>query len=223
MRRSLIAWGRRNFASYPWRRSNHSPWLSLATEVLLQRTKAEQVVPVYRAFAERYPEPHFLAREKPAELLNVVGSLGLRWRIPLMIEMAGRLGSGGPPDTLEELTELPGVGPYAAAAYLSFHRGRRAVIIDANVVRWLGRFFGFRTDAETRRKGWLIHLADELTPTQTYRDYNYAVLDLAMKLCVTKPRCQECPVSDGCRYFAKRATAADPEPLPRARGTRRPK
>jgi len=173
--------------------------------VLLQRTRAEQVVPVYRAFAERYPEAEFLAREKPADLLGVIGSLGLHWRVPLMIKMAERIRTvGSPPDRLDDLVELPGVGPYAASAYLSLHRGKRAVIVDANVVRCLGRVFGFATGPETRRKAWLLALADRLTPRRNYRDYNYAVLDLAMKVCVGKPKCAECPLAKRlCVYAAK--------------------
>ncbi len=152
---------------------------------------------MYREFCTRYPEPRFLAREKPAVLREVVGSLGLHWRAPLLIQMAARIQkTGKPPEQLEGLLNLPGVGPYAASAYLSLHRGRRAVIVDANVVRWLGRVFGFRTDAETRRKKWLIRLADELTPKRGFRDYNYAVLDLAMKVCAAKPKCESCPLAD---------------------------
>ncbi len=205
----MIRWGRRNFADFPWRRSGQSPWIALATEVLLQRTRAEQVVPVYRAFVEKYPEPEFLAREKPAELLNVVGRLGLHWRAPLMIQMARKIGpSGEPPSSLEALVELPGVGPYAASAYLSLHRGRRAAIVDSNVVRWLGRVFGFKTDPETRRKAWLLRLAEDLTPARNFREYNYAVLDLAMKVCGPRPRCEECPLSRQlCRFSRKRREA----------------
>lgn len=170
--------------------------------MLLQRTRARQVVPVYAEFLEKYPTAEFLARESPHRLLDVIGALGLRWRAPLMIRMAGVVAErGGPPDELEELTNLPGVGPYAAAAYRSLHRNRRAVIVDANVVRWLGRVFGFRTHAETRRASWLSELADRLTPARAFRAYNYAVLDLAMQVCVSKPRCAACPLGDGiCRY-----------------------
>jgi A/G-specific adenine glycosylase len=192
---------------------------------LLQRTRAEQVVPVYERFAERYPEPKFLAREKPAEFLGVIASLGLRWRAPLMIQMAQKIeGSGSPPENLEALTALPGVGPYAASAFLSLHRGKRAVIVDANVVRWLGRVFGFATDAETRRKAWLIRLADELTPRRRFRDYNYAVLDLAMKICVARPRCDDCPLSRGlCKYASARAKAGSADCSQLSRKTRRAK
>lgn len=162
----------------------------------MQRTRAEQVAPVYEAVAQKYPEPKFMAREKPADLLAVVGTLGLHWRVPLMVEMARAIeGQGQPPDDYEQLLELPGVGPYAAAAYLSMHRDQRASIVDSNVVRLLGRVFGFEHDGETRRKQWLIDLADSLTPRQNYRDYNFAILDLAMTVCRPKPLCGECPLA----------------------------
>lgn len=161
------------------------------------------MLPVYGDFAERYPTPDQVAREKPATFARVVKPLGLHWRIALLRRMARVVSElGEPPDSSDELTKLPGVGPYAAAAYLSFHRNIRAVIVDSNIVRWLGRVFGFRTDAETRRKRWLIELADWLTPRQTFRQYNYAVLDLSMTICRRRPRCSKCPLAEGICEFA---------------------
>ncbi len=183
-----------------------SPWASLVAEILLQRTRAEQVAPVYEAFLARWPTPEDLAAASLRTVERVVGSLGLRWRIPLMIEMAKAVTErGGVPEHPDALCGLPGVGPYAAAAFLSLHRGKRAVIVDANVVRWLGRMFDFPTDAETRRKRWLITLADRLTPARLHRDYNYAVLDLGMQVCAARPKCSVCPLAADCRF---RATAS---------------
>jgi A/G-specific adenine glycosylase len=199
-----LAWGRRNYANYPWR-SEHSPWLALSAEVLLQRTRADQVVPVYERFRSEYPEAAALATESVHGLLEVIGPLGLRWRAPLMIKMASVVADrGGPPDDPADLIRLPGVGPYAAAAYLSFHRSKRAVIIDSNVVRWLGRLVGQQTDGETRRKQWLIGLADALTPVRVFRGYNYAVLDFAMNVCTLRPACDACPLSSGLCVFPRR-------------------
>jgi A/G-specific adenine glycosylase len=158
---------------------------------------------VYLRFVEKYPEPVLLARETPHDLLKLTGTLGLRWRAPLMIEAAKLVAAETEPrDDEGWLQELPGVGPYAAAAYLSLHRGIRAVIIDANIVRLLGRVFGFRVNGETRRKGWLKDLAADLTPQRDFRNYNYAVLDLAMTVCRSKPACSECPLLKGLCHFA---------------------
>lgn len=164
---------------------------------------------MYREFARRYPDPEFLVRESPAALKDLIGPLGLHWRAPLLFRMAQNVANvGGPPDRLEALVELPGVGPYAAAAYLSFHRGVRAVIIDSNVVRWLGRVFGFATDAETRRKRWLFELADSLTPKRAFRAYNFALLDLSMTICKTRPSCEICPLAQHHCDYSCRSNAA---------------
>lgn len=153
-------------------------------------------MPVYKEFVERYPAPGMLVREQPARLLETVGPLGLHWRAALLIAMAERLAElGEVPSDLEGLTKLPGVGQYAASAYLSLHLGRRAVLIDSNIVRLLGRMFGFPVDAETRRKRWLLEIADKLTPTRAFQQYNFALLDLAMNLCGIHPRCGECPLA----------------------------
>jgi A/G-specific adenine glycosylase len=180
---------------------------------MLQRTRAEQVVPVYERFRERFPKPKDLARSNTQELLTIIGPLGLKWRAPLMLRMAGIVADQGRvPDRYEALVTLPGVGPYAASAYLSFHGRVRAVIVDSNIVRWLGRVFDFPTDAETRRKKWLLALADELTPRVGYRRYNYAVLDLAMKLCTTRPRCGACPLSTSLCEFGVRTIRSSRAP-----------
>lgn len=170
--------------------------------MLLQRTRAEQVVPVYEEFARRYPDPVFLVRESLPEFRRLVRPLGLHWRAPLMRAMANEVSRRGAlPDDLPTLLELPGVGPYAAGAYLSMHRGRRALIIDSNIVRWLSRVFGFRHTPETRRQSWLKKLVDDLTPKRKFRDFNYAMLDLSMTVCRAKPECNQCPLSKRqCAY-----------------------
>lgn len=199
--------------------------MSLAAEILLQRTRASQVAPVFSEFGERYPTPQDLANESVERLLDLTGSLGLRWRAPLMIRMAGIVADrGSVPNSIEELSELPGVGPYAGAAYLSLHRGVRAPIVDANVVRWLGRVFGFPTHPESRRERRVLELADHLTPRRAFQAYNYAVLDLSMSVCTKVPRCDVCPLArDLCAYAKRRRPTLGTEPAspsPRSRTQR---
>ena len=90
-------------------------------------------------------------------------------------------------ETVEELASLPGIGRYTGAAWLSLYRGKRAVIIDANVARWLSRLTGRAPPADPRHCAWLRDLADELTPRRAFRDYNYAVLDFTMIVCARVP------------------------------------
>ncbi|MBE0610057.1 MAG: hypothetical protein IH609_11780 [Dehalococcoidia bacterium] len=126
--------------------------------------------------------------------------LGLRWRAGLIQELMCHLSEVGDrlPLVQDELMQLPGVGDYCAAALLSLHAGRRAVIIDSNVVRVLARLVGRPFDGETRRKGWLRSLATRLTPALEHQNYNNGLLDIAMTVCVRKPRCFECPLLFGC-------------------------
>jgi A/G-specific adenine glycosylase len=105
-----------------------------------------------------------------------------------------------PPETMAELLMLPGVGMYTAAAWLSLHRGKRAVIIDANVARWLSRLTGLPYNRDPRHVRWVQELADHLTPRRAFRDYNYAVLDFTMSVCAPRPRCDVCPVLSDCWY-----------------------
>lgn len=176
------------------------------TELLLQRTKAASVVNVYNRLVNNYPDPAALGAASVEELTQLIYPLGLRWRAPLLKQLGLALDARGgtPPDTLPELEGLPGVGLYAAAAYLSLHRNKRAVLIDANVVRWLCRMVAHPMDGETRRKAWLRNLADRFTPTRNVRDYNYAILDFSMQICATKPLCSQCPVGPKLCLTGKR-------------------
>jgi A/G-specific adenine glycosylase len=210
IRRTLIRWGRANYQDFPWRRAD-AGWHGLIAEVLLQRTRAAAVVPVYEAFVKRYPTPVLLAVAPIEELEQLLFPLGLRWRVPRLRELGRALAAAGGsvPRCREKLMRLPLVGEYAAAAWLSLHAGKRAVIVDANVVRWLCRLTGQVYDGETRRKRWLLTLADSLTPRTGVRRYNLSVLDFTMKVCTARPSCPSCPfAAGGCVFARKEAEVA---------------
>lgn len=195
-RRRITAWGKQNYENYPWR-STKNPWHALVAEVLLQRTKAEQVKPIYNLFEKKYLTPlDYLADD-----FNPFLSLGLHWRHTLFKQLCEILSKREVPQTRSALLKLPGVGDYVASAFLSFHCNFREAIIDSNVVRVYGRFFGFDTDPETRRKKLLREFADRMTPKRTFRDFNYGLLDFAMKVCRQKALHEKCPVRKRCNFF----------------------
>ena len=197
--RAVTLWGRANFADYPWRRTDN-PWLALVAEVMLQRTRAASVTPVWEEFAAQFPTPTVCSSAPAGKPEALLERLGLSWRAPLVRKLAQDLSEpGGPPLNSVALKSLPGVGDYAAAAFRSLHAGRRDVIVDANVVRWICRMTGDSWDGETRRKRWLRDLAEELTPKTTFRSYNYGILDLTMTLCGRNPQCHQCPVASMCK------------------------
>ena len=199
-RTALIRWGASNAQNFPWR-GPLSFWQGLVAEVLLQRTRAPQVAAIFDELRRRYPSATRFAAASETEITDLIAPLGLRWRARHLHGLAkciGRLRGRLPRDQME-LERLPGVGPYAAAAALSLHGDRRAVIIDSNVVRVLSRLVGRPYDGETRREKWLLELADELTPHHDFRCYNYALLDLAILICrPSRPNCEVCPIRSWC-------------------------
>ena len=197
--RAVLKWGRAHFQEYPWRHTS-SPWLGLIAEIMLARTRAVSVVPVWIEFSSRYPTPEDLLSAPAGEPENLIESLGLRWRAPLVRSLARNLAGHDVPRDPHELEQLPGVGRYVAAAHASFHGNRRAVTVDANVVRLITRMTGREYGPETRRERWLNDLAGDMTPVRAFRDYNYGILDLSMTVCIRKPACDECPVIKFCSY-----------------------
>lgn len=196
--RKIISWGKNNFANYPWRHATND-WHNLVAEIMLQRTRADQVLPVYEKFCREYSSPGQYLRK---EDFGVFNSLGLNWRGQLLRELAAIIEHEPIPLNREKLLKLPGVGPYIASAYLSLHKNKREHIIDSNVVRLYGRFFGFQTNSESRRLKALHDIADILTPKRSFKAYNYGLIDFTRAICRPRPECGECIIHKRCTYKA---------------------
>jgi len=201
-RKALIAWGREHFRPFPWRLTK-DPYRILMAEVMLHRTQASQVAPVYERFIERYPDMPELARATKEELHDALYSLGLHWRIDLIHEMAADLMTrfdGQVPHEKVALLSLPGVSEYIAGAVRCFAWNQPEPLIDTNTVRVVGRLFGLEIKDSSRRnrqfRGLIMALVDPNEP----RAYNYALLDLAEQACMKKrpPACGRCPVLSYC-------------------------
>lgn len=190
-----MTWGQENYQKFSWREASQ-PWHGLIAEILLQRTRARNVEPVYERFICRFNSLDELAAASVEDIEEVIHSLGLAWRAARLRDLGkGLLRSGGRiPNTVEDLKKLPGVGEYVASAWLSFHGGVRCKIVDANIVRFICRLLGKPMDGETRRQEWLHTIAEDLTPRRNWKTYNYAVLDFTMKICGTRPLCKACPI-----------------------------
>lgn len=195
LRKKLLAWGRNNFRDFPWRNLTNN-WHSLVVEIMLQRTKADQVIPVFLEFTREYPKPE----DYLANPTNIFEHLGLPRRNLHIKALAEQIVKGTIPVDKDILLNLPGVGDYIASAFRSLHIGKYDRIIDSNVVRLYGRYFGFETNGETRRKKWFVLLAEKLTPIRNHREYNYALLDFTREICTPNPRCHICPLLKKCNY-----------------------
>lgn len=176
---------------------------------MLRRTKADQVLPVYRRFVSEFPTLKAFSTAGPRKLRHLLSSLGLQWRIENFVQLS-RLARQRRLRKLPDydgLTELPGVGLYVASAVECFARREALPVIDANVVRVLGRYFGFASKGEVRRNREFIRLAGECVDENNPREYNMALLDLGAAICTaTKPNCLNCPLRTGCAYRACQRT-----------------
>jgi len=188
-----------------WRDIN-DPWLALLAEVLLQRTNATHVESYFQEFCELFPKPEALLSASKIDLSKIEARFGLDRRMRTLIELAEFIDTQDIyPTDYEMLTSLYGIGHYTASAYLSLHMNVRAVLVDANVARWLARLSGQAKPADVRRCKWLWELADSLTPEKQFKEYNYAVLDFSMTICKPKkPDCGNCPLIEQCKWASNK-------------------
>jgi A/G-specific adenine glycosylase len=192
---ALLSWYAKVKRPFPWR-ATRDPYALLVSEVMLQQTQAARVVPYYEAFLARFPDPHALAAAAPAEVLAAWSGLGYNRRALALRAAARHVDAHGWP---EDLTVLPGVGPYTAAAVGSFAWDRQEAAVDTNVRRVLARYGAPR--------------AEDLIPSGRAAAFNQAMMELGATVCRPRaPRCGECPVEHGC------ARAPD---RPRRRGAER--
>jgi A/G-specific adenine glycosylase len=201
-RRKLIAWGHRHFRPFPWR-FTQDPYHILLAEIMLHRTRAAQVAPVFQRFITRYPDTRALTTASRAELRQELYSLGLQWRIDLVAEMATHLVErfdGTVPELRDDLISLPGVSDYIASAVRCFAWGHPEPLIDTNTVRVVGRLFGLEITESSRRNRTFKNLISSLVDLEQPREYNFALLDLADAICTkrTIPGCSQCPVAQMC-------------------------
>jgi A/G-specific adenine glycosylase len=216
-RAGLLRWYTRHRRDLPWRRTR-DPYRVLVSEIMLQQTQVDRVIPKYHEFLTRYPTLEALAAADPADVRRTWYPLGYNIR-PFHLhgiarEAVARYG-GRLPDEAEALRALPGVGRYTAGAVLSFAYERRAPILDTNVRRVLGRVFH---GDDGRRVGTaaLWDLAELLLPRRRVYDFNQALMDFGATWCgPRKPLCLPCPMRRFCRAFPWSPPAASPPARPR--------
>ena len=178
MNELLLAWFRENERDLPWRRTR-DPYSILVSEVMLQQTQVERVVPRWARWLERWPDVGTLAAASPAEVIVEWQGLGYNRRAVNLHRSAVMISERGWPD---DLTELPGVGPYTAAAVANFAFGRDVLPVDTNIRR-----------------------VQERTGNSFDAGCAQALFDLGATICLARvPRCASCPLSAGCPARGRR-------------------
>jgi len=204
--RRLLAWYGRHGRDLPWRRTRN-PYRVLVSEIMLQQTQVDRVLPKYRQFLRRYPTMESLARAPVEDVRRLWYPLGYNVR-PVRLSMIARETvaryRGRLPADAEALRALPGIGRYTAGAVLSFAYGRDTAVLDTNVRRVLGRvFLGPRRAARVRGEKTYWDLAEALVPAGRGYDFNQALMDFGATWCSPrKPRCVPCPMKQFCAFAA---------------------
>ena len=210
-RRKLLAWGRTHRRSFPWRETN-DPFRVFVAEVLLQRSRGKTVAVVYERLFARWPDAEALARAREASIAAVIRPLGLVRRAATLCEMAKEVARrGGVPSTVEELLELPGVGPYAASATAAVAFGAHEAVVDGVSARVYRRYFGLDGVGPIQGDRGLRAVVRAATPPRAAKDWNWAVLDLAALVCLpATPRCPSCPLRASCDAATSALAVSDP-------------
>lgn len=199
----LLHWYRRHGRDLPWRRTS-DPYRILVSEVMLQQTQVDRVIPKYHEFLGRYPSFHDLAAAAVSDVKKTWYPLGYNIR-PLRLhsiacETVARYG-GTLPSGEEELLSFKGIGRYTAGAIRTFAFKQKAPILDTNVMRVLHRVFVGRGDPK-KQKTKLWALSEAVLPARSSYDFNQALMDFGAVLCSARtPSCVSCPMTPICRTY----------------------
>lgn len=194
---SIFSWITPRLRQLPWR-DTRDPWHVLVSEVMLQQTGVNRVLPKWQIFVDAFATPAECAGAPLGDVLRLWQGLGYPRRAR-NLQAAARViveqHDGLAPSTLDELLALPGVGPYTARAVLAFAFEEDAAVVDTNIARVLARFHGRTLKARDAQQ-----LADAWVPRGEAWLWNQALMDLGATICRPQPVCDECPLSEKCSW-----------------------
>lgn len=218
----LLAWHRLSGRhDLPWQntRDAYRIWLS---EIMLQQTQVETVIPYYARFLAAFPDIAALATAPVEAVMGLWSGLGYYARarnLHACAQQVVREHGGVFPATAEQIATLPGIGRSTAAAIAAFSQGERVAILDGNVKRVLCRAFGiagFPGSTAVEKQLWA--LAESLLPAAQIGDYIQAQMDLGATVCTRgTPHCDVCPLAEDCVARRSGRVAELPTPRPRKR------
>jgi len=198
----LLKWFSTNARSFPWRQEA-DPYRILVVEKLLQQTTYGHVLKVYDVFFEKFPDIPSLAQAEVTDIQDTIRRLGLqRQRAKQFKEIGSAVLSenrGKIPSKKEDLLKLSGIGNYVATAVLCFAFNRDESIVDVNVRRVIGRYFGWKKTKDKEIEKRLIRLI----PKGKAKQFNWSIIDFSSLICSRKPKCKICFLNNLCSYLNK--------------------
>ena len=200
--KEITDWFKRNKRDLPWRKTD--AWGVLVSEIMLQQTPVQRVLPIYTEWMKRWPTPADLAAATPAEVITAWGRLGYPRRALRLHECAKEITEnhkGVIPSTEIELRKLPGVGEYTSAAIVAFAFKGSSLVLDINIRRLFSRLYkGEEAPATAPTKAERVEYA-EYVPKKGAHIWAAATMELGALVCTAKnPLCGRCPVADSCQW-----------------------
>jgi A/G-specific adenine glycosylase len=201
-RRRLLTWYRRHGRDLPWRKTD-DPYHILVSEIMLQQTQVDRVLPKYAEWLQKFPSMPALAAATEGEINEAWYPLGYNIR-PRRLQSIAREAvekyGGALPSDEATLLSFKGIGAYTAGAIRSFAFRERAAILDTNVARVLFRMFVGRGDPKSHAmKKHLWTVSEALVPARHAFDFNQALMDFGAMVCVAhNPKCLVCPMAKSC-------------------------
>lgn len=205
--KSIKDWYTKNGRTLPWRET-HDPYRILVSEMMLQQTQVERVLPKYREWLEAFPDVESLAKASKKDVLLLWSGLGYNSRALRLQQIAVRVYSdfgGSFPSTAEELMELPGVGPYTVGAILVFAFRQKHSFIDTNIKRVVHRVFvGLEFQGWQKTEKGMRELVEEVCDYGDSYTYHQALMDIGAGMCKAKKiNCENCPLKNQCIAYGQ--------------------
>lgn len=204
-RKELVDWFNREKRDLPWRQTT-DPYKIWVSEVMLQQTRVETVIPYYKRFLEKFPTPEVFAYAPQEDILKTWEGLGYYSRVRNLqagVREVVETYGGVVPDNRVDISKLKGVGPYTAGAVLSIAYGKPEHAVDGNVMRVLSRVLHIYDDiALPKTKKIFEQAVMELIDPNQASSFNQGLMELGALICTpTSPKCLLCPVREYCRAF----------------------
>jgi len=201
LRRRVIEWEKGVWAPYPWR-ADRTPYRVLIAELLLKRTTRQAVSREFLKFIGKFHDLSVIYNAPIKEVEEAFKPLGLykqrARQLKELAEVVVNKYNNRIPDRWEDLVELPGIGVYIAGAVLSFGYGKKAPVIDSNVIRLLTRLTGIKA----KRSEEYLKILWKLVPDVEHEYFNYGLIDLGALVChYRRPKCGLCPLKELCVYY----------------------
>jgi A/G-specific adenine glycosylase len=204
---SLLHWYRTEQRDLPWRSTN-DPYAILVSEIMLQQTQVDRVLPKYQQFLTTFPTLTDLAQAPTATVISVWAPLGYNRRAvslqgiarQVIAEYGGRI-----PDTIDELLRLKGIGRYTAGAIACFAYHKQVATVDTNIRRVLHRvFLGLEVPEPKLNDGQMLTLAEKVLPAAQAYNWNQALMDIGATCCTSSnPRCTTCVLHESCSAYTE--------------------